>query len=80
VDILKIDRALIKNIVKDPVDQALVKAINDIGQVLKMKTVAGFVEDDATLVTLRKIGVNFVQGYAIGRPQPLAENYHNHSC
>jgi hypothetical protein len=43
VDFLKIDRVLIKNIVRDPVDQALVKAINEIGRVMKIKTVAGFV-------------------------------------
>lgn len=78
VDFLKIDRVLIKNIVRDPVDQALVKAINEIGRVMKIKTVAGFVEDDATLATLRKIGVDFVQGYAIGRPQPLEENNCRH--
>ncbi|MDH3315766.1 MAG: PAS domain S-box protein [Gammaproteobacteria bacterium] len=73
VDSLKIDGVFVKDIVDDPIDFAMVKSINEIGQVMGKKTVAEFVESDAVLKRLGEIGVDFVQGYGIGRPAPLAE-------
>jgi len=72
VDFLKIDGVFVKDIVDDPIDFAMVKAINEIGQVMGKKTIAEFVEGDAILERLGETGVDFVQGYAIGRPQPLS--------
>lgn len=71
VDYLKIDGALVRNIVDDAADFAMVEAINRVGGVLGLKTVAEFVETDATLEKLREIGVDYAQGYAIHRPEPL---------
>lgn len=72
VNYLKIDGMFVKDILDDPIDQAMVKSINDIGQVMKMATVAEFVENDAIRERLKEIGVDFVQGYGVGMPVPLA--------
>lgn len=68
VDYLKIDGMFVKNIVDDPIDHAMVKSINEIGQVIGMKTIAEFVENDEIKGMLREIGVNYAQGYGIGKP------------
>ena len=71
VDYLKIDGTLVRNIVEDAADFAMVEAINRVGSVLGLKTIAEFVETEATLQRLRDIGVDYAQGYAIHRPEPL---------
>ncbi len=71
VDYLKIDGMFVKNIVNDPIDRAMVKSINEIGQVMGMKTIAEFVENNEIKDKLKAIGVDYAQGYAIGKPQPL---------
>ena len=48
-------------------------AVNEIGHVMGLETIAEFVENDAILAELRAIGVDYAQGYALGAPQPLAE-------
>jgi diguanylate cyclase (GGDEF)-like protein/PAS domain S-box-containing protein len=70
VDFLKIDGMFVKNIVDDPIDRAMVKSINEIGQVMGMKTIAEFVENDDIQNILHDIGVNFAQGYGVGKPVP----------
>ena len=69
VSYLKIDGKYIRNILHESVDYAMVKAINDIGQVLGKQTVAEFVENDEVLEKLREMGVNLAQGYHIGKPE-----------
>lgn len=71
VDYLKTDGSLVRNIVEDAVDFAMVEAINRVGCVLGIKTIAEFVETEASLPRLREIGVDYAQGYAIHRPEPL---------
>ncbi len=70
VDYLKIDGSLVVNIVKQPTDRAIVESINAIAHLMNMKTVAEFVEDAEIHAVLEEIGVDFVQGYGIGKPQP----------
>lgn len=72
VDFLKIDGLFVKDIVEDPVDLAMVRSINEIAQLLNKKTVAEYVENDAILQQLRLLGVDYGQGYGLGRPQPLS--------
>lgn len=72
VDFLKIDGSFVRNIVKDEIDASMVDAINRVGHVMGIKTVAEFVEDDAILQRLRFIGVDYAQGYGIEVPRPLA--------
>ena len=73
VDFLKIDGMFVKDIVNDPIDYAMVRSINDIGQVMGMQTIAEFVEDNEIRGMLKAIGVNYVQGYGIGKPRPFVE-------
>jgi diguanylate cyclase (GGDEF)-like protein/PAS domain S-box-containing protein len=82
VDYLKIDGALVRNIVEDRADFAMVEAINRVGAVLGLKTIAEFVESAATLERLRSIGVDYAQGYVIHRPEPLAlcPGWRSQSC
>jgi len=71
VDYLKIDGSFVRNIDSDPIDFSLVKSINDIGHVMNKKTIAEFVENDAILARLSNIGVDYAQGYGIGKPEPI---------
>ncbi len=73
VDYLKIDGVFVKDIVDDPIDHAMVKSINEIGQVMGMRTIAEFVENDEIKAMLGEIGVDYVQGYGIGMPLPFEE-------
>ena len=73
VDYLKIDGVFVKDIADDPVDFAMVKAINEMGHVMGKRTVAEFVEKEAILLKLREIGVDYAQGYGIAKPRPLTE-------
>ena len=72
VDYLKIDGSFVKNITSDQVNYALVECFNRVGQVMGMKTIAEFVENEATLEMLRSLGVDYAQGYGIAKPCPLA--------
>jgi Amt family ammonium transporter len=74
VDYLKIDGAFVKDMVEDPIDRAMVEAINQIGQVMGLQTIAEFVENDQILQQLKEIGVNYAQGYGISVPKPLRED------
>jgi diguanylate cyclase (GGDEF)-like protein len=69
VDILKIDGSFITNLVNDPIDQLLVKSMVDIAHSLEKKVIAEFVEEEETLDLLRSYGVDFIQGYLMGKPQ-----------
>jgi diguanylate cyclase (GGDEF)-like protein/PAS domain S-box-containing protein len=73
VDYLKIDGVFVKDIVEDPVGLALVKSINEIGHVMGKQTIAEFVESQEILDELNKIGVDYAQGYYLGKPKPLSE-------
>ena len=71
VDYLKIDGAFVKDMLDDPIDRAMVEAINHIGHVMGKKTIAEFVENVQTLEALRNIGVDYGQGYGIAKPVPF---------
>ncbi len=71
VDYLKIDGAFVKDIVEDPLDLAMVKSINEIGHVMGKKTIAEYVENAEIFSLLTEIGVDYSQGYFIGKPTPL---------
>ena len=71
VDFLKIDGTFVKDMASDEMDFAIVEAINRIAHILGMQTVAEIVEDQVTLDRLRMLGVDYAQGYHIGRPEPL---------
>ncbi|MEO5862187.1 MAG: EAL domain-containing protein, partial [Burkholderiales bacterium] len=70
VDYLKIDGGFVKDMLSDPIDYAMVQAINNIGHTMGIQTVAEFVESPAIIDALRALGVDFGQGYAIEAPKP----------
>ena len=71
VDFVKIDGFFVKDVVSDPVDLAMVKAINDMAHAMGKLTIAEFVEDKDILQKLVDLGVDYVQGYGIAQPMPL---------
>ncbi len=73
VDFVKIDGSFVKNMLKDPMDLVMVRSINDIARLSNASTIAEFVEDTETLSELVELGVDFAQGYAIGRPIPIGK-------
>jgi Amt family ammonium transporter len=59
--------------VTDPVDIAMVAAINEIGHPMGIKIITEFVESEEILPDLRMLAVNYAQGYHLNRPQLLSE-------
>lgn len=72
-DYIKLDGSFIQNLDKDPVDQKLVKSIVQVIQALGKKAVAEYVENEQILLLLKEMSIDFVQGYHIGYPRPVAE-------
>ncbi|MFI4878457.1 MAG: EAL domain-containing protein [Steroidobacterales bacterium] len=71
LDYLKIDGSFMRNLERDTVNQAMVTAMIKLARTLNFKVIAEQVEDSAAEDAARKMGVDYLQGYAIGRPQPL---------
>jgi EAL domain-containing protein (putative c-di-GMP-specific phosphodiesterase class I) len=71
---LKIDMEFVRGIAESAADRAIVQSIVTIAGSLGMRTIAEGVEDQATLDALRGLGVDFAQGYHLGRPAPLARD------
>ena len=78
VDYLKIDGSFVRNLVRSSVDHTIVESINEVAHRLGIQTVAEYVEDEALIPLLRETGVDFVQGYAIGLPEPLDALFKRH--
>jgi diguanylate cyclase (GGDEF)-like protein len=72
VDYLKIDGGFVKDMIEDSIDHAMVEAINHIGHVMEIETIAEFVENGVVLEALRRIGVDYAQGYGIEKPQLMS--------
>jgi len=68
VNCVKIDGRFVKNLASSPVDQAMVKAMNEIAHALGKKTIAEFVENEESYKLLVGYGVDYAQGYHLGRP------------
>ena len=71
VELLKIDGEFIRNLTKSDVDRAVVRAIVSVARDLNKKTVAEWVDNPATIDLLRELGVDYAQGYFVGKPAPL---------
>ena len=72
MDYLKIDGSFINNLAADSVNQAMVAAMIELSRSLNFRIVAEQVEDQESLDTVTGMGIDFVQGYIIGRPRPLS--------
>ncbi len=75
VDDVKIDGAFIRDLVENREDRIFVKAITDISHAMGKRVIAEFVENEAILHILNELGVDYAQGYHIGRPAPLPGKY-----
>ena len=73
VNYLKIDGVFVKELTSDPVSEAMVSAISQIARLMGIRTIAEFVENEAILERLKQLGVDYAQGYGIGKPRPLRE-------
>jgi len=71
VDYLKIDGSFVRDMLSDPLDRAMVAAINQVGHMMGIRTIAEFVESRETLHALAELGVDYAQGWALGQPRPL---------
>lgn len=71
VDTLKIDGSFIQNVLNDPIDRVMLESIHGIGHKLGLKTVAEYIESPELLEIVREIGIDFVQGFAIHKPEPF---------
>jgi EAL domain-containing protein (putative c-di-GMP-specific phosphodiesterase class I) len=68
---LKIDGDFIHGLPRSPKDQLVVKALVGVARGMGKQTIAEFVGDGPTLALLRDYGVDFAQGFEVGRPQPV---------
>jgi diguanylate cyclase (GGDEF)-like protein/PAS domain S-box-containing protein len=72
MDYLKIDGSFIRNLAADTVNQAMVAAMIELSRSLNFRIVAEQVEDQSSLDAVTGMGIDFVQGFVVGRPQPLS--------
>ena len=72
IDFLKIDGSFMRNLARDSVNQAMVTAMIKLARTLNFKVIAEHIEDDSSAAAARGMGVDYLQGYAMGRPMPLS--------
>ncbi|MES2317149.1 MAG: EAL domain-containing protein [Pseudomonadota bacterium] len=72
VNFIKIDGSFIQMMSSSEVDFEMVRFTNDISHMMGRQTIAEYVSDESILASLKEIGVDFAQGYCIGKPRPLA--------
>jgi PAS domain S-box-containing protein len=73
VDYLKIDIQFVRNLLRNEADRQVVQAIVGVARQFDIETIAEGVEDEATMDELRRMGVDYAQGFWIGRPVALSE-------
>ena len=71
LDFLKIDGAFITDLLSDPVDSAMVEAINRVAHIMGLQTIAEYVENSETKGALMAMGIDYIQGYHVARPCPI---------
>ncbi|MDH4046856.1 MAG: EAL domain-containing protein [Gammaproteobacteria bacterium] len=71
VDTLKIDGSFIRDISENRISESMVAAITQVAKVMELETVAEYVESKKTRTLVAKLGVDFAQGHAVGKPRPL---------
>ncbi len=70
-DYIKIDGSFVQDLMKNPVDQKMIKLIAEIGKEAGMRTIAEYVQNARSLERLGELGVDMAQGYFVGRPTRL---------
>ena len=74
LDYLKIDGRLVKDMITDPIDHAMVEAIHNIGHVMGLMTVAEWVENAKTIQLLKEMGVDYAQGFWLAEPHLIEKS------
>ena len=74
VDLVKVDGSFIVDLPRSPADQAIVSGLVTMCGALGIRVEAEYVQDVETIALLKGYGVDYVQGYPIGRPQPIADS------
>ena len=77
VDYLKIDGSFVRDMVNNTIDHAMVAAINEVGHVMGIKTIAEYVENDQIMKKLEALNVDYGQGYGIEQPRPIEDFFEN---
>lgn len=71
IDVIKIEGEFIRNMLQDEKYMAFVKSIVTLARNLDIRTIAEFIEDEEIMEAVRALGIDFAQGYHLGRPQPM---------
>ena len=71
VDVVKIDGSFVRNMLENPVDRAMVEAVNNIAHQMGMQTLAEYAETPELMAALGNMGVDMLQGYGVGKPESL---------
>ena len=71
IDFLKIDGIFIREILQDPVNSFIVKSFHQVAQKMGIATIAEYIDSEEKLVQIKSLGIDYAQGYWIGKPQPL---------
>ena len=71
VDLLKIDGQFVTNMLEDPLNRAAICCFRDVARICNIRTIAEYVATAEVMEELRKIGIDYAQGYHIHRPEPL---------
>ena len=71
VQYLKIDGSFVRDVSRDDIDRAMVKSIQQVGEAMNLLTIAECVEDEATLNVLKELGIDYVQGHHLGKPEVI---------
>jgi predicted signal transduction protein with EAL and GGDEF domain len=70
---LKIDGSFVRDVLKDPRAESMVRAIAQLARSMSITTVAEYIETEAISIRIAELGVDYGQGFAIGRPIPLED-------
>lgn len=71
LDLIKVDGQFVRDIIDDPLDDAAVRCFSTVAQVVGVKTVAEFVESAEVLARVREIGIDYVQGFYLHKPEAI---------
>ena len=71
VDFLKIDGIVIRELLDNPINSAIIQSFHQVAQVMGIATIAEFVDTESKLVQLKSLGIDYAQGYWIAKPQPF---------
>ena len=77
VDYIKIDASLISNIDRDDHSRLMVETIVELAHKLKVETIAEFVSSKEIFEVIKEIGIDYAQGFYIGKPEPIEKHFNN---